>query len=165
MKYSIVFSSRTGNTRQLAEQIRSALGLEHLVYYGTADDKALEADRIYVGFWTDKGCCDEDTARFLAKLEDKEVFLFGTAGFGGMASYFEKILDRTQEKMNKSCRLMGSYMCQGKMPMSVRERYMKMKEADKPIPNLDMLIANFDAALSHPDEADLEGAKKAVLTK
>ena len=165
MKYSIVYSSRTGNTRQLAESIRSALGLEHLAYYGTASEKALEADRIYVGFWTDKGCCDEETAAFLAKLEDKEVFLFGTAGFGGMASYFEKILECTKAKMHQSCRLVGSYMCQGKMPMSVRERYVKMKESEKAIPNLDMLIANFDAALSHPDEADLEGVKKAVLIK
>ena len=162
MTYSIVYSSRTGNTRQLAETIRSTLGLEQLVYYGNANEKALEADRIYVGFWTDKGACDSDTADFLKTLQGKEVFLFGTAGFGGAAEYFEKILQRTQAHLSEDNRVVGTYMCQGKMPMSVRERYVNMKAAPAKIPNLDQLIENFDSALSHPDEADLAGVAKAV---
>ena len=54
-------------------------------------------------------------------------------------------------------------MCQGKMPMAMRERYVKMKEAPNHKPNLDMLIENFDRALSHPDKADLEKLQKSVL--
>ena len=34
-------------------------------------------------------------------------------------------------------------MCQGKMPQSVRDRYVKMKEMPDAKPNLDALIANF----------------------
>jgi uncharacterized membrane protein len=45
---------------------------------------------------------------------------------------------------------------QGKMPQSVRERYMKMKENPEHPANLDALIKNFDCALSHPDSDDLE---------
>ena len=48
------------------------------------------------------------------------------------------------------------------MPMSVRERYEKMKASPAAPPNADMLIANFDAALSHPDEKDLQGLREAV---
>ena len=47
-------------------------------------------------------------------------------------------------------------MCQGRMPQSVRERYLKMKEAPDHPQNLDVLIQNFDGALSHPDANDLE---------
>ena len=54
-------------------------------------------------------------------------------------------------------------MCQGKMPMAMRERYVKMKEDPHHKPNLDMLIENFDRALSHPDKADLEKLQKSVL--
>ena len=57
----------------------------------------------------------------------------------------------------------GEYMCQGKMPMAMRERYVKMKEDPHHKPNLDMLIENFDRALSHPDKADLEKLQKSVL--
>ena len=58
--------------------------------------------------------------------------------------------------------IVGEYMCQGKMPQSVRERYMKMKEQPEHPDNLDMLIENFDRALSHPDADDLNRLKEAV---
>lgn len=53
-------------------------------------------------------------------------------------------------------------MCQGKMPQTVRERYIKMKSLPNPVPNLDMLIENFDRALSHPDENDLKRLRLSV---
>lgn len=60
MKYSIVFSSVTGNTRQLADAILSVLPQENLRYFGPPAEIALEADRLYVGFWTDKGHCNKE---------------------------------------------------------------------------------------------------------
>ena len=162
MSYSIVFSSRTGNTRQLAETIRETLGEEGLVYFGAPDEAALQADRLYVGFWTDKGSCNQEAADFLKTLSGKEVFLFGTAGFGGVASYFDKILEKARKALPRDVRVLGTYMCQGKMPMSVRERYVKMKESPVPVPRMDQMIENFDKALSHPDAADLEGLAGAV---
>lgn len=53
-------------------------------------------------------------------------------------------------------------MCQGKMPQSVRDRYVKMKEMPDAKPNLDALIENFDRALSHPDEADLNDLRRKI---
>ena len=65
--------------------------------------------------------------------------------------------------MNVSNVIVGEYMCQGRMPQSVRERYLKMKEAPNHPANLDVLIQNFDCALSHPDANDLEKLKEAVM--
>ena len=59
MTYAIVYSSRTGNTELLARTIQKALPAEDCVYFGGPDAAALAADRLYVGFWTDKGSCDE----------------------------------------------------------------------------------------------------------
>ena len=53
-------------------------------------------------------------------------------------------------------------MCQGKMPQAVRDRYVKMKEQPDHMPNLDLLIANFDRALSHPDKEDLDKLRELV---
>ena len=117
---------------------------------------------LYVGFWTDKGKADADTLDFLKQLRGKRVFLFGTAGFGGSAPYFEKILAATRKALDGSNTVIGSFMCQGKMPVSVRQRYEAMKAKPLHIPNLDALIENFDKALSHPDAADLEQLKQAV---
>lgn len=60
MSYAIVFSSQTGNTKLLAEALKNSLPQEECLYIGTPDPKALNADTLYVGFWTDKGkrrCC------------------------------------------------------------------------------------------------------------
>ena len=53
-------------------------------------------------------------------------------------------------------------MCQGRMPQSVWERYLKMKEAPAHPANLDVLIQNFDCALSPPDVDALERLRQAV---
>ena len=38
-----------------------------------------------------------------------------------------------------------------------------MKESDNCPPNIDVLIDNFDKALSHPDEKDLENLCKRIV--
>lgn len=49
-----------------------------------------------------------------------------------------------------------------KMPQSVRERYEKMKEQPNHMPNIDAMIENFDKALAHPDDNDLNALKQLV---
>lgn len=65
-------------------------------------------------------------------------------------------------RMNASNVIVGEYMCQGRMPQSVQERYLKMKDAPNHPANLDILIQNFDCALSHPDANDLVRFRQAV---
>lgn len=162
MKYAIVYSSRTGNTKCLAEEIRGTLPPADCLYFGEPDASALDADVLFVGFWTDKGDCDEKILAFLQEVETQKVFLFGTAGFSGTTSYFETILHRVSGHLHDSAQVIGTYMCQGKMPMSVRARYEKMLASPDHAPNLPMMIENFDRALSHPDADDLAQLKEAV---
>ena len=158
MSYAVVFSSRTGNTELLAKAIREELGAEGCVYFGMPDAEALKADTLYVGFWTDKGTCDGASAAFLSTLEGKRVFLFGTAGFGGAQTYFDQILASAAKNLPESAVEIGRFMCQGKMPETVRQRYEAMEES----PRRQAMLENFDQARSHPDAADLERARAAV---
>ena len=158
MSYAIVYSSRTGNTAMLARAVREALPQEDCRYFGAPAPQALAADTVYVGFWTDKGTCDEPTARFLQSLTDQKVFLFGTAGFGGAPAYFQQILDRVKANLAPGVQVTGTYMCQGKMPQAVRDRYAAMEES----PRRTAMLANFDQALSHPDQEDLARLQAAV---
>lgn len=59
--------------------------------------------------------------------------------------------------------VIGTYMCQGKMPPSVRARYEAMRTLPAPPANLDAMIENFDRARSHPDADDLDRLRAAVL--
>ena len=92
------------------------------------------------------------------EIRDKEVYLFGTAGFGGDAAYFDQVLGRVEQNLNNSNRLVGTYMCQGKMPPAVRARYEAMPES----PRRTAMLENFDRALAHPDEQDLAKLRAAV---
>lgn len=158
MKYAVVFASSTGNTRLLAERIGNLLPQEQVIYWGEPAEKAREADILFVGSWTDKGTCCQDIGRFLQSLENKKVFLFGTAGFGGAQAYFDQIAGRIRENLRESNTLLGHFLCQGKMPQSVRTRYAAMEQNEK----TKAMLQNFDAALSHPDEADLQALEKAI---
>ena len=158
--FSIVFSSLTGNTKKLADTIHEMLPHDKCDYFGENDSRVRQSDLLYIGFWTDKGNADHKTLELLAKLKNKKIFLFGTAGFGGSDVYFKKILEQVRQSIDSSNVVIGEYMCQGKMPPSVRERYIKMKESPEHPANLDMLIKNFDCALSHPDGEDLERLKR-----
>ncbi len=143
MNKSIVFNSNTGNTRMLAEAIDVALGEN-------------TTEILFVGFWTDKGTADTKTLEFLKSCQNKKIFLFGTCGFGGSTEYYEQIIERVKANLDASNEVIGWYMCQGKMPQTVRVRYVAMKAAPNCPPNIDELIDNFDKALLHPDDEDLE---------
>ena len=129
MSYAIVYSSRTGNTALLAQAIRDALPPEECVYFGAPAPEALAADVVYAGFWTDKGTCDQPLKEFLQGLTGQKVFLFGTAGFGGSPAYFDQILARVKENLAPGVQVLGTYMCQGKMPQAVRDRYLQMEDS------------------------------------
>ena len=155
-RYSIIFSSKTGNTAELANAIRDALPQENCDYFGTSEIEEPVSEMLYIGFWTDQGNADKSALELLQKIKNKKVFLFGTAVFGGSEAYFQQVLGKVKESVDESNTVMGEFMCQGKMPQSVRDRYVKMKEKPDHAPNLDELIQNFDRALSHPDNEDLD---------
>ena len=118
-RYSILYSSKTGNTKKLAEKIREVLPEENCDY-------------------------------------------FGTEGFGDSEAYFQQVLGKVKESVDESNTVMGEFMCQGKMPQSVRDIYVKMKKKPDHAPNLDELIQNFDRALSHPDNEDLDRLEEII---
>ena len=157
MSHAIFYTSRTGNTAQLAQVIQDMLQV--VTYCGVPDTaQAADADILFIGFWTDKGTCPDDMKEFLHTLQDKQIFLFGTAGFGGSAAYFAQILSRVQTEIPDSCQVIGSFMCQGKMPEVVRTRYEAMEPSEKRT----MMLENFEKASTHPDAADLEALRACV---
>ena len=103
MSYAIVFSSKTGNTKLLADALHACLPQENCCYFGTPDPAAMKADDLYVGFWTDKGNADESTLDFLKQLHGKNIFLFGTAGFGAEKTVDVDFFDL---KLEKGCTIL-----------------------------------------------------------
>lgn len=154
MKYAIVYSSKTGNTKALAEHLRTALPEEDCLYFGPPDEVARKAPLLFVGFWTDKGVCDEEAAAFLQQTKCAQIALFGTAGFGEKPQYFDLILQRTAALLPVGCRVLSGFMCQGRMLQSVRDRAAAALAATPDDARAQRMIVNFDHARTHPDEMD-----------
>lgn len=154
MSYAVILSSKTGNTQRLADRARAELGEKNEV----AD--VASADLVLVGSWTDKGGMDPTLEPQLAALSGKRVFLFGTCGFGGSQAYYNRVLDRFAAALPQDARVVGRFMCQGQMPPAVRERYVKMSAQDPA--RFEPMIENFDRAVGHPDEKDLEALADAL---
>lgn len=148
MKKAIVYSSATGNTELLAEAIKNSLNEE--VYCGKPDDSTLDSDYIYVGFWAQAFTCCNPIAEYLAKLENKKIFLFGTAGYNDTPEYFQSILEAAKKNISASNEIVGEYMCMGKVSASKQEAIKKMDMA-----KFESMKADIDKSQSHPSEADV----------
>lgn len=159
MNIAVVYSSVTGNTEKVAEAIKNAIAAsgENVTYFGKPQS-GIEADVYFIGSWTDKGTCSAETAEMLKETKGKKIAYFGTAGFGGEQSYFDALSSRALSLLPEGNEVLGSFFCQGKMPMSVRERYVKMITAHPDDKKLQVSLDNFDAALTHPGEEDLDKA-------
>lgn len=84
MKYAVIFASKTGNTRSIANAIREALAEDTCVCFGMWEPCAVEADVLFIGSGTDKGHFDEELQAIFSRLSHKSIALFGTAGFGNV---------------------------------------------------------------------------------
>lgn len=161
MKYAIVYSSLTGNTALLAKTLQQSLPAEDCVYFGTPAEN-VEAPLILAGFWTDKGDCDQKSAAFLEGLRNTQIFLFGTAGFGGSQAYYHTILQRVQGHLDASVKVVGAFLCQGKMGDGVRQRLECQLAKAPEDAKTKAMLENFEQAKTHPDQADLDALLQAV---
>lgn len=158
MKTAVIYSSRTGNTEKVAAAIKEKAEKQELVYFGHPEDNIPQADIYFIGSWTDKGDGSSETISFIEGLKNKKVAFFGTAGFGGSEEYYRRLAQRIKNHLDESVEVVDCFYCQGRMPVQVRERYVKMLTENPDDADLKISIKNFDEALSHPDKADLENA-------
>lgn len=70
---------------------------------------------------------------------------------------------RVAEHLPQTAELAGAFMCQGKMGPGIRARYEAMLAKNPGDARAQAFIDNFDAALAHPNAADLEAAASSVV--
>ena len=155
MKIAIIYSSKTGNTKALAEALKLYLGKLDPILCEVRQADKVDADLYFVGFWTCQGECDRDTRLFLETLQKKDLFLFGTCGFGENPNYYKKIQKKNRKYINANVNLIGSFLCQGQMPVRIREKYEKMLSSFFYRFYAKHMIKNYDNALGHPDDQDI----------
>lgn len=162
MKYQVIYDSRTGNTKKLAERIFMCLeGEERDIKSVSEFDGTEDADFYFIGFCTNRNSCSMDIADVLEMLEGKKIALFGTCGMGNTQEYYKKIRKNVDVWMPEEYEDRGFFMCQGRMNDEIKERIAlitaKMSEEVK-CETWQM----YDTGLSHPDTEDLKQLKNFV---
>lgn len=163
LEYVVLYASDTGNTKQLAVQIFSALpgNSKDLVDLENCNDIP-DAETYFVGFPIHKGTCDMEIVDFLENVDQKNIALFCTCGMGAEENYYAGIEKRVNIWVTEDNRYLGMFLCQGKMPQRVRQKYESMITEDNS-EQIQRMIRNFDKAMVHPNHSDYESAKAFVV--
>lgn len=156
MSVLIAYSSKTGNTKMIAEEILK-------VFHGEADLCRIEDapnpdpyDVVIVGFWVDKGSINLEAANYLKKIRDKKVAVFATIGSNPTWKHSKDSFASGIKLIDASNEILGSYLCQGKVPYALIEQLLKrypMSQAQGQV-NIDWQ-AIYEEGKTHPDAADL----------
>lgn len=162
MDYMVVYSSKTGNTKQIATEIFSALPGMSKDMQSIEEYTGKDADTFFIGFWTNRGTCDMSVIDLISELKGKRIALFGTCGFGEEEAYYREIEQKVSVWIPDDCRYLGTFICQGKMPMQIRQKYEISMEDPRQEAWRKKVLQSFDNALLHPDETDLKNARAFV---
>lgn len=108
-RYAILFSSVTGNTKELADVIRETLPEEKCDFFGGVENQEPIADMLYIGFWTDKGNADQAAIQLLQKLKkQKRSFCSELPVSAAAKRILEKFWSASGSRWTQAIRLSGN---------------------------------------------------------
>lgn len=161
MKYAVIYRSRSGNTRLLAEEIYHALDVKE-------DDKAMvdlgetaeipEADVYFIGFAVHNNLYSMKVLDCFEKIFHGKFALFATCGYLPTEKYkanLEKYLDAW---LPEEAEYLGMFLCQGKVDAECKTKMLE-KMPDKE----NELHYMFDHGDTHPDGKDLDDAAEFAI--
>jgi flavodoxin len=160
MKSMVVYSSKTGNTRKVAEAIYAVLPEPKEIYPVEEAPPADAYDFLALGFWVDKGRADAKAEGYISAVKGKKIGLFGTLGAYPDSDHARASMENAVQ-LTTGNELMGTFLCQGRVdPALVKWMAENMKDD----PNHAMTPerrARLAEGERHPDESDLSDARKA----
>ena len=114
MKGLIIYSSKTGNTKRMAEKIYEVLKDEHqMTIKDIRDAPEVEAfDFILLGAWIDRGTLEPKTLKFLKTIKNKKLGLFATLGAMPDSEHGRKVIKNLENLLIDRDSL-GQYICPG----------------------------------------------------
>lgn len=160
MKILIVYSSRTGNTKKVAEAIMKVMP-EGTLCCPVEQAPAPEAyDFIAVGFWADRENADAKAKAYMERIKGKRTALFATMGADPNSPHARMTMQNAQALLEQENTVTATFICQGRIDPAVTERLRKLP-AGHPHAMTPDRLARHEEAASHPDETDLMNARAA----
>ena len=159
MKSIVLYSSRTGNTKMVAEAIASALPKGTPCLDIQKLQEPLDAyDCVFMGYWVDKGTADAASQKVLAQLHNPHVGLFATLGANPKGEHAMKCLENGAALLPPGQKPEACFICQGKVdPKLIEAMYQRFPPESLHGRN-PASEARHKAASTHPDATDLRDA-------
>lgn len=158
----VLYSSKTGNTKKVATEIFSALPGMSKDMQSMEEYRGKDAEVFFIGFWVNHGTCEMTVIDTMSELHGKKIALFGTCGMGKGEAYYKSIEKKVNVWIPDDCEYLGIFLCQGKMPMQVRENYEIAWEDPRQEACRKRFLHNFDETLFHPNDQDMSDARAFV---
>lgn len=165
MKVLIAYSSKTGNTRKLAQAIHLALPNADLCPMGSVPNRDMY-DLIFAGFWVEAENACADARKCLEQLNGKPVALFATLGAYPDTQHAADSM-KAAVAIIPDGHVVDTFICQGAIDPNMIE-WMEQLPPDAENAPTESRRQLWDDAASHPDEKDLQAVSDwavAVLEK
>ena len=148
---AVIYSSRTGNTKQVAEHLAEALGAP--CYSVTDASAASEQATLCIGTWIDRGTADAAARKYIERLRGRRIFLFGTLGAEPDSEHAAKCIANIRALCDASNEILGAILVQGAIDPMLIEMFKSMPK-DNVHAYTEESAARYAAAARHPDAAD-----------
>jgi len=160
MKVLVLYSSRTGNTKKIAETIYEEIGKGDC--FSVEDypkNNFNEYDLIFLGSWINRGDFSKELKKAIENIKNKKIAYFATMGAYPNSEHAKKITANIEEFLVKNI-VLGGFFSLGAVDPEHLKKYNTKEYSSSKHPMTPERIKRLQEAKSHPDENDVENAKK-----
>lgn len=155
MKVLVTYSSSTGNTKKLAEGIFYGLQAEEKTILPIKDVQSLEEyDTVLVGYWVDRAGPNKEAKQFMESISDKTVGIFATLAYWPDTDHGYQSLKNGEEIVKEKNKVVGKFICQGKLSDAIIKQFEKMPAGDAHAINPEKL-RRYEIGKNHPSDTDI----------
>ena len=161
MKSIVIYSSLTGNTKQVAEAITSVLpeGTPCVAMSELPSDIA-SYDLVFAGFWVDKGTANKEARDVLGTLHNPHIALFATAGVPPHMEHAKQSLINAAACLPEGVVPVDTFICQCQVdPQVIEMMYNMFPKGHSHGQSADRDARHKQAAV-HPNEDDCKAARQ-----
>ncbi|WOO86699.1 flavodoxin family protein [Mollicutes bacterium LVI A0039] len=160
MKKILVYSSKTGNTKKIAESINNRIELDQFKTVKEFDvDSIATEDLIIVGGWIDKGVMNREVMELISKISNHKVAYFFTLGAYPTSMHaFDCVRNITAAFEANNNQVISHYHCQGAIDPKLMDWMKNLPKDHGHSPDQDRLNRWEDAA-KHPNQEDFHAAE------
>ena len=162
MKCKVIYSSKTGNTRKVAEAILEKMPAGTSIASVDESPDLSGSDLLVIGYWIDKGTADAKALKFIENVKSTKVVFFATLGAYPDSEHGKDCIKNGYKLFeDNGCVVVDSFLCQGAIDPKLME-WMKALPEDHPHAPDDARRKRWAEAAKHPDVDDLANAQRWV---